>query len=147
MLNNFEILGPLGKATWSWPTLLFFNYNSQMAYSQILANKDASFGIGFEILGRLGWATWSWPTLLFFNYNTQTAYSQILKMNSQILANKSQNIGIGFKLIREKGWANFTYVKLQADNIIPTRRKIDRISNYYDFSLRIKMIQNLILVR
>jgi hypothetical protein len=117
MLNNFEILGPLGKATWSWPTLLFYNYNSQTAYSLILANKDASFGIGFEVLGRIGGATWSWPTLLFFNYNSQAAYSQILKMNSQILVNNSQNIGIGFKLIHEKAWANFTYVYYWAKSI------------------------------
>jgi hypothetical protein len=118
MLNNFEILGPLGKATWSWPTLLLFNYNSQTAYSQILkmnlqilANKDASFGIHFEILGRLGWATWSWPTLLFFNYNTKTAYSQIFKMNSQILANKNASFGINFEILGRLGWANFTVGK------------------------------------
>jgi hypothetical protein len=37
------------------------------------------------------------------------------------------------------------YNKLQADNNNPTRCRIDKIS-YYDFSLWIKMIQNLILV-
>jgi hypothetical protein len=36
--------------------------------------------------------------------------------------------------------------KLQADNIynIPTRHRKDKISYYYEFSLRIKMMQNLI---